>query len=54
VRPRAGETGRTGTRPAFQPTGRDVELPFVAFYRFDDDGKRSSERVVMNLGPLRD
>src|SRR5262249_38791907 len=38
----------------FQPTGRDVELPFVAFYRFDDDGKLSSERVVMNLGPLRD
>ena len=38
----------------FRPTGRDVELPFVAFYRFDDDGKLSSERVVMNLGPLRD
>jgi len=38
----------------FQPTGRAVELPFVAFYRFDDDGKLSSERVVMNLGPLRD
>ena len=36
----------------FPPTGRDVELPFVAFYRFDSDGKLSSERVVMNLGPL--
>ena len=36
----------------FQPTGRDVELPFVAFYRFDGDGKLVSERVVMNLGPL--
>jgi len=35
------------------PTGRDVELPFVAFYRFDADGKLSSERVVMNLGALR-
>ena len=38
----------------FPPTGRDVELPFVAFYRFDSDGKLSSERVVMNLGPLRE
>ena len=37
----------------FPPTRRDVELPFVAFYRFDADGKLSSERVVMNLGPLR-
>ena len=37
----------------FPATGRDVELPFVAFYRFDADGKLSSERVVMNLGPLR-
>ena len=36
----------------FSPTGRDVELPFVAFYRFDTQGKLSSERVVMNLGPL--
>jgi len=38
----------------FQPTAREVELPFVAFYRFDADGKLESERVVMNLGPLRD
>jgi hypothetical protein len=30
-----------------------VELPFVAFYRFDDNGKLTSERVVMNLGPLQ-
>lgn len=37
----------------FEPTGRDVELPFVAFYRFESDGKLSSERVVMNLGSLR-
>ncbi len=36
----------------FSPTDRDVELPFVAFYRFDADGKLTSERVVMNLGPL--
>jgi hypothetical protein len=37
----------------FPPTGRDVELPFVAFYRFEANGKLTSERVVMNLGPLR-
>jgi len=37
----------------FPPTQRDVELPFVAFYRFDANGKLTSERVVMNLGPLR-
>ena len=36
----------------FPPTQRDVELPFVAFYRFDADGKLTSERVVMDLGPL--
>ncbi len=36
----------------FAATGRDVELPFVAFYRFDDNDKLTSERVVMNLGPL--
>jgi SnoaL-like polyketide cyclase len=34
------------------PTGADVELPFVAFYRFDSAGKLVSERVVMNLGTL--
>ena len=37
----------------FPPTDRDVELPFVAFYRFDASGRLTSERVVMNLGPLR-
>ncbi len=37
----------------YAPTERDVELPFVAFYRFDDNGKLTSERVVMNLGPLQ-
>ncbi|PYM17552.1 MAG: hypothetical protein DMD78_29715, partial [Candidatus Rokuibacteriota bacterium] len=37
----------------FAPTGRAVELPFVAFYRFDADGKLASERVVMDLGSLR-
>jgi predicted ester cyclase len=37
----------------FAPTNRDVELPYVAFYRFDADGKLASERVVMNLGVLR-
>ena len=36
----------------FAPTERDVELPFVAFYRFDAKGKLASERVVMNLAPL--
>jgi hypothetical protein len=36
----------------FAPSGREVELPFVSFYGFDADGKLSSERVVMNLGPL--
>jgi hypothetical protein len=34
------------------PTQRDVELPFVAFYRFDAGGKLTSERIVMNLGVL--
>jgi hypothetical protein len=36
----------------FAASGREVALPFVAFYGFDADGKLSSERVVMNLGPL--
>jgi predicted ester cyclase len=42
----------TGEFQGFPPTGREVELPFVAFYRFDGAGKLRSERVVMNLGPL--
>jgi hypothetical protein len=33
---------------------REVELPYVAFYRFDGDSKLVSERVVMNLGTLAD
>ena len=36
----------------FEPTGRNVELPFVAFYHFDKTDKLISERVVMNLGVL--
>jgi hypothetical protein len=36
----------------FAASDQEVELPFVAFYCFDDDGLLSSERVVMNLGPL--
>ena len=39
---------------SFPPTGRDVEMPYVAFYRFDAGGKLVSERVVMNLGALRE
>ncbi len=41
-----------GEFQGFPPTGRAVELPFVAFYRFDAAGKVVSERVVMNLGTL--
>ncbi len=37
---------------AYPASGRDVELPYVAFYRFDGDGKLSSERVVMDFGSL--
>ncbi|MEQ8267396.1 MAG: nuclear transport factor 2 family protein [Parvibaculum sp.] len=33
-------------------SGRAVELPFVAFYRFDENDELVSERVVMNLGGL--
>jgi len=36
----------------FPPSGRPVELPFVTMYRFGADGRLTSERVVMNLGPL--
>ncbi len=35
-----------------EATGRNVELPFVAFYDFDKNDKLISERVVMNLGAL--
>jgi hypothetical protein len=37
----------------YAPTERDVELPFVAFYRFDNNDKLTSERIVMNLAPLQ-
>jgi hypothetical protein len=37
----------------FAPTDREVELPYVALYRFGEAGRLTSERVVMNLGPLR-
>jgi len=37
----------------FAPTGRRVELPFVAFYCFGEDGRLTSERVVMDLGRLQ-
>lgn len=33
-------------------SGRNVELPFIAFYHFDTTDKLISERVVMNLGAL--
>ncbi len=42
-----------GEFQGFAPTNLDVEMPYVAFYRFDRDGKLVSERVVMNLGALR-
>ncbi|MEE8119264.1 MAG: nuclear transport factor 2 family protein [Gammaproteobacteria bacterium] len=35
-----------------EATGRNVELPFIAFYHFDKTDKLISERVVMNLGVL--
>ena len=43
----------TGEFLGFEPTDTEVVLPFVAFYRFDDRGKLASERVVMNLAPLK-
>lgn len=33
-------------------SGRDIEMPFVGFYRFDENDKLVSERIVMNLGAL--
>lgn len=33
-------------------TGQDIEMPFVGFYRFDEKGELTSERIVMNLGAL--
>ena len=42
----------TGEFQGYPPTGRDVVLPFVTFYRFDANGLLASERIVMNLGVL--
>ncbi|HUS22912.1 MAG TPA: nuclear transport factor 2 family protein [Aeromicrobium sp.] len=36
----------------FAGTGSPVVLPFTAFYCYGHDGLLTSERVVMNLGPL--
>jgi ketosteroid isomerase-like protein len=36
----------------FAGTGSPVVLPFTAFYCYSGDGLLTSERVVMNLGPL--
>ena len=41
-----------GEFQGIEATGRNVELPFVAFYHFDETDKLISERVVMNLGVL--
>ncbi len=41
-----------GNFQGIEATGRNVELPFVAFYHFDKTDKLISERVVMNLGVL--
>ena len=41
-----------GECEGIEATGRNVELPFVAFYHFDKTDKLISERVVMNLGAL--
>jgi predicted ester cyclase len=41
-----------GEFQGIKATGRNVELPFVAFYHFDKTDKLISERVVMNLGVL--
>jgi SnoaL-like protein len=41
-----------GEFQGYAPTDREVELPFVTFYRFDADGLLASERIVMNLSVL--
>ena len=41
-----------GEFEGIQATGRNVELPFIAFYHFDKTDKLISERCVMNLGVL--
>jgi predicted ester cyclase len=42
----------TGEFQGFAPTGQEVVLPFITFYRFDASGLLASERIVMNLGML--
>jgi len=41
-----------GEFQGIKATGRNVELPFVTFYHFDETDKLISERIVMNLGAL--
>ncbi len=41
-----------GEFQGIEATGRNVELPYVAFYNFDNTDKLISERIVMNLGVL--
>jgi len=36
----------------FPGTGREVEMHYAAFYRFDVEGKLVSERIVMDWSPL--
>jgi hypothetical protein len=44
----------THVRPmnGFPPTNREVAIPYIAFYRFDADGKLVSERLTFNWGVL--
>lgn len=42
----------TGVVGVFLPTFRRLTLPYCAFYRFDEDGKLASERVVMDFTPF--
>ncbi len=41
-----------GEFQGIEATGRNVELPYVAFYHFDKTDKLISERVVMNVAVL--
>lgn len=46
-------TGRhVGEFQGIPATGLDMEMPFVGFYRFDENDELTSERIVMNLGAL--
>ena len=42
------------TRPlsGFPATNREVVIPYIAFYRFDAEGKLASERLTLNWGAL--